>query len=385
MKPHRSVALLIETSNAYARGLLEGIISYVRQQANWSIYLPEQERGAKPPGWLARWQGDGIIARIETEEIAQAVRRTRLPAIDVSAARRVENLPWLETDDREIVRLAVDHLLQRGFRHLAYCGDPGFNWSIWRQDHFVELVSGIDASRHLYQSLPRNAKNYSWNREQKRLAAWLRRLPTPVGIMACYDIKAQQLLDVCRELGIAVPEQAAVIGVDNDRLLCDLASPPLTSVVPNTHRTGYEAAALLDRMMAGEQVPAQAHLISPLGIETRQSTDVLAIDDADVAHALRYIRRHFRDGVNVADVLRVVPLSRRVLENRFRKLLGRTPHQEITRLRIEHVKQLLAETNLSLAEIAHSAAFEHMEYLSVAFKREVGLTPREFRRSARSG
>jgi LacI family transcriptional regulator len=187
---------------------------------------------------------------------------------------------------------------------------------------------------------------------------------------------------VCRELEIAVPEEVAVIGVDNDRLLCDLADPPLSSVICNSRRNGYEAAALLNRMMSGESVPPEAHLIKPLGIETRQSTDILAIDDPDVAIAIRFIREHACRGIDVSDVLQQVPLSRRVLESRFRKILDRTPHQEITRLRIDRVKQLLAETDLSLSEIASRTGFQHDEYMTVAFKKQVGMPPSKFRQSA---
>lgn len=381
MSHRRSVALLIETSNAYARGLLEGIISYVRRHEAWSIFLPEQQRGANVPTWMARWQGDGVIARIETAEIARAVRRTKLPVVDVSAARHVPNIPWVETDDAEIARLAADHLLERGFRQLAFCGEAGYNWSRWRQEAFARQIAAAGCQCHIYESLPTQGKEFSWNREKQRMAAWISRLPKPLGVMACYDIKAQQLLDVCRQLAIAVPEQIAVVGVDNDRLLCDLANPPLSSVIPNTQLTGYEAAALLDRMMNGEPIKAEAHLIKPLGVQTRQSTDILSIDDPDVATAVRFIREHACRGIDVGSVVRQTLLSRRVLESRFLKLLGRTPHAEILRVRINRVKQLLAETDLSLAEISRHTGFAHMEYLSVAFKREVGRTPRAFRRT----
>jgi len=200
--------------------------------------------------------------------------------------------------------------------------------------------------------------------------------------MACYDIKAQQLLDICRELEIAVPEEAAVIGVDNDRTLCALADPPLSSVICNSRRAGYEAASLLDRVMSGESVSPDAILIEPLGIETRQSTDILAIDDPHVAVALRFIREQACRGINVGDVLSRVPISRRVLESRFGKLLGRTPHQEITRRRIAHVKRLLMETELPLSTIATRTGFQHDEYMTVAFKKQVGLPPSKYRQSA---
>ncbi|HWL10029.1 MAG TPA: XylR family transcriptional regulator [Planctomicrobium sp.] len=377
---HRTVALLIETSNAYARGLLDGIRSYVRAHQRWSIYLPEQGRGAEAPKWLSKWQGDGIIARIESDDVAVTLKKMKLPVVDVSAARRLQEIPWVETDDSEIAKLAAGHLLDRGFRNLAFCGDDGFNWSLWRREQFENVVrqAGCQYFEHLSHS--RSQTEDSWNKEKLELTRWLKKLPRPIGIFASYDIKAQKLLEICRELSISVPEEMAVIGVDNDRLLCDLSFPPLTSVIPNTHRTGYEAAMLLDRMMSGETVPAEAHLIKPIGIETRQSTDVLAIDDPHVAMALRIIRQSASLGINVQDVLKKVPLSRRVLESRFQKLLGRTPHQELIRLRIAHVRQLLIETNLSLAEIATRTGFEHVEYLSVAFKREVGHSPREFRR-----
>jgi LacI family transcriptional regulator len=210
----------------------------------------------------------------------------------------------------------------------------------------------------------------------------VRKLPKPAGIMACYDIKAQQLLDVCRENGLAVPEEIAVIGVDNDPLLCSLTTPPLTSVIPNTHRTGYEAAMLLDRMMSGEPIAAKGYLIPPIGVETRQSTDVLALADREIAAAVRFIREHACDGATIGDLLRVVPLSRRVMESRYRKSTGRTPHQDLVRFRIDRVKQLLAETDHSLERIATLAGFEHPEYMSVAFKRETGITPGKFRQVA---
>ncbi|MFK8112082.1 MAG: XylR family transcriptional regulator [Rubripirellula sp.] len=379
--PRRSVALLIETSNSYARGVLEGIVDYVRHHERWSIFLPEQERGGKPPRWLGRWKGDGIIARIETDEIAAALRRTKLPVVDVSAARHLLGIPWVETDDNAIAELGVEHLLGRGFRNLAFCGDPGFNWSNWRRDRFRELTESAGLVPHVYDSLSRNDPKYSWTREKRGIARWLSGLPLPVGILACYDIQAQKVLEVCRELGIAVPEEIAVLGVDNDELLCELADPPLSSIICSTQRTGYEAAALLHRMMSGEQIDSEPVLVAPLGIQTRQSTDILAIDDPDIATALRFLREHALEGINVADVVRHVPLSRRVLESRFKKILGRSPHEELTRLKLERIKELLAETDLSLAEIAVRTGFEHDEYMSVFFRKATGTTPGKFRKS----
>ena len=260
---------------------------------------------------------------------------------------------------------------------MAYSKD-GLRWERSQLDHVPAGTSLV------HDSIPRIDSSYSWNREKRGLVAGLNRLPRPVGIMACCDIKAQQLLEVCRELDIAVPEEVAVLGVDNDRLLCDLAEPPLSSVICNTHHTGYEAALLLDRTMSGEKIGSKSVLLKPLGIETRQSTDILAIDDPDVAAAVRFIRENATSGINVGDVLREVPLSRRVLENRFRKILGRTPHEEITRLRIDRIKRLLVETDLALSQIAVRTGFQHDEYMTVAFKKAVGMPPRNYRQAERT-
>lgn len=380
MKSRPSIALLIESSNSYARGLLRGIMAYIHEHHSWSIYLPEHGRGNVPVNWLNSWHGDGIIARIENTKTAEAVVNSGVPAVDVSAARLAPSLPWVETDDRAIASLAAQHLIERGFEHYAFCGDHRFNWSRWREDHFQNVIQDAGFVCHAYPQTAGRKQAPPWEAEQQRLADWIQQLPKPVGIMACYDIKAQQLLDVCRTINVSVPEEVAIIGVDNDEILCNLSEPPLSSVIPNTRLTGYEAAALLDRMIAGEPVSSEAHLIKPLGIATRQSTDIQAIDDKLISDAVRFIRQQACEGINVQDVLKSVPLSRRVLESRFQKIIGRSPHEEIMRIRLDRVKQLLEETELPLIEIASRTGFRHSEYLNVAFKKQTGTTPGQFRR-----
>jgi LacI family transcriptional regulator len=371
------VALMIETSNAYARGLMHGIVSYMREHRRWSIYLVEHSRGARPPEWLSDWAGQGVIARIENPAIARQMKRLRVPIVDVSAARLIPSLPWVETDDAAIARLAVEHFLERGFRHFAFCSDERFNWSRWRREHFEEILQHAGHTCHVHA--PRVARNAAEERGLAALEQWVVDLPKPVGILACYDFRGQQLLDACRRNGISVPDEVAVLGVDNDELLCDLTDPPMSSVILNTHRTGYQAAALLDRMMSGESVKAEAHLIEPLGIATRQSTDVLAIEDPDVVAAVRFIREHACEGISMKDVLRALPQSRRVLETRFRRSLGRTPHEEIMRVRLNRARLLLAESDLTLERIAALAGFSHVEYFSTVFRKEAGLPPSRYR------
>lgn len=374
------VALLIETSNAYARGLLTGISAFAREK-EWSVFLPEHRRGEGVPPWLRRWDGDGIIARIENSSIARAVVASGLPAVDVSAARLVPPLPWVETDDETIARLAAEHLLGRGFRHLGFCGLSNFNWSKHRCRHFQEAVRERGAVCHVHMVPAQSERRGSWEADERELTRWVRRLPRPIGIMACFDIRGQQLLEACRRANVDVPDEVAVIGVDNDTLLCELSDPPLSSVVLDTYRTGRIAAELLDRMMAGKTVAGEAHLIPPLGIAARRSTDALAIEDPDIVSAVRFIRDNACRGIGVEDVLEVVALSRRVLESRFVKRLGRSPHDVISDIQVERVKDLLMGTSLPLKTIARQTGFRHAEYMSVAFKRATGMAPGAYRKS----
>lgn len=385
MKRRKSVALLIETSNAYARGLLEGIVKYHREHDAWSIYLPEQERGAAPPAWLKNTRIDGAIARIETDRIAKAVSSLKVPVVDVSSARRVPNIPWIETDDHAIARLAFDHLYERGFRHFAFCGPKGLNWSRWRREGFASCCKNVGLRCEFYQT-PSLFRSTSSSNEQSQLFNWLADLPKPIGLFCAYDITAQVILDHCRNQGIAVPEQIAVIGVDNDPILCELARPSLTSIAPDAVGAGYYAAQWLDQAMVS-RVPSKRtdfstpfRLMPPLGLILRQSTDITAVSDELVAKAIEFIRNHACDGIQVDDVLRHVALSRRMLETRFVGATGKTPHAMISMIRLTRAKELLQQTDLSVDAIAQKSGFQHVEYMSVAFRKAFGQPPGRYRR-----
>jgi len=369
------VALLVESSNAYGRGLLRGVASYVRAHGGWSIQLPEMGRGGPVPDWLEHWRGDGILARIENEAIAEAVRAKGVPAIDLSAARLLEGLPWVEVDEAAVARMAVDHLRGRGFEHLAFVGDQRFPWSALRGGAFEREARGRARSVATYHAPPGEDR-------VTNLAEWLSGQPRPLGVFACFDQMGRELLDACRAASLLVPEEVAVLGVDDEELLCELCDPPMSSIVLNAHGTGLLAAELLARRMEGEEVPAEGRFVAPLGLVQRRSTDVLAIEDPVLARALNFIHHHACNGVRVEDVLRAVTVSRRVLESRFKERLGRSPHQEILRARVERIRTLLLETDLTIAEIARRTGFQHVEYLTVAFKRALGCTPTAYRERA---
>ncbi|MBA4189248.1 MAG: XylR family transcriptional regulator [Planctomycetaceae bacterium] len=383
------VAILVESSRGYGRGLLQGIADYLRVHGPWSVFFEERDLSDPPPDWLVGWKGQGVIARIETRALAKAISDLDCPAIDLHGLLPDLGMPLIDTDDRAVTRLAIEHLLERGFRHLAYCGFVGTNYSDRRSGYFTQRVEEMGLTPLIYQPPARvrlagteRQEQQGWMHEDD-VARWVSTLPRPVGLMACNDIRGQQVLNTCREAGIAVPDEVAVVGVDNDEILCDLAAPPLSSVAPNTRRIGYEAAELLTRIMAGEPAPTEPILIEPLGVVTRQSSDVLAVGDRDVAAAVRYIREHACKGIMVDDVLAVVPVSRSILERRFTQILGHSPKEEISRVRLRRIKQLLAETDLSLAQVATMTGFQHPEYLNVMFKSKTGQTPGEYRTATR--
>ena len=380
---HFRVAVVIEASNAYARGLLAGIHRHVREHEPWTVFLPEHGRATPPLATLAHWQGDGVIARIETESTAATLatlrRKFGIPVVDVSAARLLADAPYVETDDEAIARTAAAHFFDRDFRHFAFLGDGRFRWSDNRCRAFVEAVAarGCDVAVFAAQAAVR--RRAAPPDDDEAVEAWLVGLPKPVAVLACYDIRGRQALDACRRAGIAVPDEVAVLGVDDDELLCGLASPPLSSVIPDAVGAGRLAAELLERLMRGERIRREEWLLPPLGIAARQSTEVLALDDEVVVAAVRQIRELACDGINVADVARSLRVTRRVLESRFVRRLGHTPHEEIARVRFRRVEQLLRETDLPLATVAARCGFRHTEYMTVAFTRRHGLPPSRWR------
>jgi LacI family transcriptional regulator len=382
------VALIIESSRAYGRGLLQGIARYVREHGAWSIFHQERRASDLPPPWLKDWLGDGIIARVEDYKLAGAIGRLGVPAVDVRGLLPDLGMPLIETDDEAVVRLAIEHLRERGFRQFAFCGFAGANYSDTRCRIFAQRLAEAGFECRIYTSPAPLKSIASFDHEQHGLmyeadvADWIAELPKPIGLLACNDIRGQQVLNACRQIGVAAPDEVAVIGVDNDEVLCDLADPPLSSVIPNTGRIGYEAAALLDRMMAGQPPPQAPTYIPPLGVATRRSTEVLAIDDRHIAAALRFIREHACEGIGVRDILSAVPLSRSVLERRFAGLVGRAPKAEILRVQLQRAKELLATTDFPLNVVSEKAGFKHPEYLSAIFKKKTGVTPGRYRADA---
>ena len=381
----RSVALLIETSRAYGRGLVRGVARYNRECGGWLVYFQPHGLDDPPPPWLKNWEGDGILARIGSRRMADAVLETGVPAVDLRGMISDLGLPLIGVDNYALAQLAADHLLERGFRHFAFCGLPrgGQLCMDERWDYFKQLIEEAGFECNVFDARGGRRRGDAWEREQNRIARWIRSLPKPVGVMTCNDDRGLQVLDACRRAGVMVPDEIAVVSVDNDEYLCGLSIPPLSSINVNSERVGYEAASVLDRMISGQRALKRLAPVAPGGVVTRQSTDVLATEDQDVARAMCFIRAHACERIQVADVLRHVSLSRAALEPRLKRVLGRTIYQEIQRVQIAHSKELLATTDLPIKQVARRTGFKYVQHMSRVFRQITGQTPGRYRKQAR--
>ena len=395
MKKRANVALVIETSGVYGRQILRGISRYMRAYTNWSVFLDERARIIDPPQWLADWEGDGIICRATTPDLARVLIQRAVPVVDCNEHHGFLGLPYIASDTQAIGAMAARHLLERGFERIAFCG---FEGEVWSQNRLVGVKNAIEENALSADSSNANARLCSVfelpsaprerNKVQERdlLCQWIGSLDFPVGIVTCNDVCGQHVLAACRTLGVAVPEQVAVVGVDNSETLCQLCNPPLSSVMPATEKLGFEAAAWLDRLMnakaqntADNDAPIEQIYLPPIEVVTRQSSDIRAVDDPAIARAMHFIRERACGAISVEEVAAHVRMSRSTLERNFRRYLNCSPQQEIRRVRLRNVQQLLCETDLSLARIADLSGFDHPQYMMAQFKKTFGQTPSQWR------
>lgn len=389
MANRKRVMLLIESSRAYGRGCLLGVAAYVRSHGRWSVLHIERGLTEGLPQFLRAWTGDGIIARIENRKIAKAVDNLGVPVVDLRGSHRPAGGAMLDTDPDVVARMAADHFLEMGFRNFASIGYAGVDFSERRIAAFREYLNNRRKAVDVYS--PRQhgpahsdvlAAEARGELEGATIADWLQSLPRPVAVFACNDVRGRQIIDACNASGLAVPEEVAVVGVDDDEVICELSNPPLSSVQPDTMRLGYEGAALLDAMMDGEAAPPDTIFVPPKGISHRLSSEVAAVDDREVASAIQIIRNRACEGLNVQALLTKLNVSRSTLERRFHAAFGRSPAEEIERVRMSRAKLLLVETRYKLAKIAVLTGYGTASQFATAFKRHVGLTPGEFRKQA---
>lgn len=389
MKKSRKVILMMETSRTYERSILRGVAQYSRGRGTWVFYkkAPFYLRpnvGKVSLEKILEMGADGLILREQvTRQQTEKFLALGLPTIVSPYTEPFSDFPNIVTDDAAIGRMAAEYLLHRGFKQFAYSGiGQMYYWSRERGKSFDRRIAEAGFETHYYEHEPLTSRaQHSWEGEQNIIADWLRRLPKPIGLMACNDDQGQYILEACKIAGLHVPEQVAIIGLGNDDMVCDLVTPPLSSIAIGAEKAGYKAAEVLDKIMAGKKVTNQTIVVHPTHVVTRQSTDVFAVTDRDVLTALHFIHRRARkEAIQVDDVLREVSLSRRSLYNRFAQILGRSVHEEIKRVRVDQLAQLLVSTSLPISHIASDMGCSDIKNIARYFKQQKGMTPLEYRK-----
>ncbi len=405
------VIFLVERSRGYGRLLLRGVAQYSKLHGPWLFFMEPEfyVKGlAKSYKWMEAIGADGVIAPLWDDAIIDTIVDLGLPAVICGIERPSLNACRIVTDDVAVGRMAAEYFLNRGFRRFAFCGFDDAIWSGRRGESFSQTVAREGFETHIYRQ-PKARRQRTAEVESMRIAEWLKALPKPIALMACNDDRGRDVLMACRIADLQVPGEVAVLGVDNDELVCEMSYPRLSSIATSTERAGYEAARVLDKLMRSQKpedkglkvvsssegspplavgpgaareaiVTDQDVVTCPLYVVTRQSTDVMAIEDSYAAEAVRFIRGHAKDVIQVDDVAQAVGLSRRALEQRFRRALDRSVHDEIQYVRINQMASMLTNTNLPISQITRLLGYPYSNNVSRCFKQLKGLSPSQYRR-----
>jgi LacI family transcriptional regulator len=376
----KHIALALPLDVVFVERLLPGILEFARNQGNWQLTrIPE--RLAPSFDWLRNWEGDGAFVLIGNQTDVKVAQSLPMPIVNVGGYVLDSRIPTVTLDQQTVGRLAAEHLLERRFRRFAYYGVRNLWYSEQRKTGFEAAVqsAGYDCSSFVGTSLiglPRD-----WRRAAGELARWLRSLQPPVGIMASWDLRAQMLCEACTMIGLRVPEDVAIVGVDNDPIACEFCIPQLTSVSRNDRELGWQAANLLSQLLEGKRSSRLPILIPPDRVVARRSTDTLVIEDPEVAGIVQQIREHLNEVFGVERILRLSPLSRRQLEQRFHRSVGSAPYAFLNELRVERAKVLLAESRKrTLTTVASECGFSELRRFRMVFRRLTKLSPAEYRR-----
>lgn len=360
---------------SWSRSILKGILSYAQEVGPWHVWIDASGKHEFPVGW----RGDGVIARVDSPEIASFLNDLNLPVVDVcDDPSSTFQAPKIRTDDRVGTELAAGHLIERGLRNIGFVGPQNIaNAQVYHR-HFLTALEERDLECHSLQ-FDNNDPDIL-----KSITEWLLQVPKPIGILAWGHGFARNVMDCCLEEGISVPHDVAVISGSYDELFSHACYPSLSGILLPTETIGYQAAQVLHKMMLGEPVESEVTLIPPRGVMAQLSTDTLAIDDPKLIQVINFIRANAFEPITMDDILREVPMARRSLERRFRQTFGHSPSEEIRKIRVDRARKLLAETDLQMQEIAENCGYATYNYLTHVFKKTTGKTPREYRNQFRS-
>ncbi len=380
------IALIFKTRLEENVSILNSISKYNRFHEKWNAFIDDQALAQKDPSWLlskSKW--DGVICRHSAPELLQACLKRNIPIVDLSDDPDCfPGVPKIRPDNAAIGHTGAEHLLERGYRYFAFCGFKNEIWSSDRRNGFVEALKLVNGQCSIFENEYPKITSPGWEEtEEKSLGEWIQNLPKPVAIMACNDLRALQVINACRSQNIQIPEEVAVLGANNETLRCELCLPQLSSVQLNTEYYGQIAAQTITNLIHGIPITEKELFIEPLDVVTRRSTDFLSIEDPHVCAALTIIKERACKGLTVDQLTHEIHVSRSMLERRFRKFLGKSPQAEIRNLQIHRIKDLLRETDYTLAHIAELVGFEHPEYMCVVFKKSTKMTPNQYRQRVR--
>ncbi len=365
--------------------VVRGIMHYQKTQGPWLTFVDDVTRTDKDLDWLRQQRWSGVISGVSTPIVAETCVSLGVPVVELWDSPAHRGVPKIRPDNVAIGHMAAEHFLDRRFRRFAFSGFRNVAWSVERFAGFSEALAlaGHECDAHLVDAP--DDPTPAWEAGQvELLATWLRGFPSGMALLACDDERARQLTRAAVLAQLRVPEDLAVLGVNNDAARCEQEEPAVSSVATDNFATGHRAAELLAALMAGRTPENFETRVEPLGVVMRASTNVLELRDKHVAAAVSFIREQACRGITVDEVVAQVHASRSQLENRFRRYLGHSPQVEIRRVQLEKVRALLAGSDLTLKEIADQTGFVHVEYLSVVFKRMTGETPGQYRRNVQA-
>jgi LacI family transcriptional regulator len=368
------------------RGILAGIRDYCQRHGRWQFHFEANvgepvaiERVRRS---IAQWNPDGILAHVENEQWDKLIAGSGIPAVNLSNITSSFGTPIVEVDELAVGRMVAQYLLMKGFKNFAYCGTSNGVYLAGRRDGFCRLVRDAGFECSVLEGFMTGHRP-EWLKARHAVEKWLATLEKPVGIMCCHDVRGQDVLSSCRELGLVVPDEVSVVGVGNEEVCCAMSDPPMSSVEIPTRRIGYEAAALLHKMINGRPAPRKPILLSPVEVVVRASSEKSEISDPDIVQALQFIADSAGTAITVKDILKEVPMSRRSFARRFKEVTGRTPKKQIMDAHIAQAKLLLVNTDLGIPRVAAQSGFVGREVFSRVFSRQMGIAPSAYRKRFR--
>jgi len=386
MSRHLRIALVFKTRLEENVNILNGISTYNRFHEKWDAFLDDQGRAQHDPDWLlSRNKWDGIISKHGSKVLYDACIEHQIPCVDLCDDTDVfEGIPKIRPDNNAIGNIAAEHFMEKGHRYFGYCGFSTESWASERKEGFLDALSLLNRRSEVFESGYPKFSDPEWERQEiEAIGDWLEGLPKPIGIMACNDLRALQVISAARVRDIQIPDQVAILGANNESIRCELSLPQLSSIPVNAQLYGHKAARTITDLIHGYEPDNAVEFIEPLDVVVRRSTDFLKIEDACVMKGLKIIKERACKGLTVDDIVSEVHASRSMLERRFRKYLGKSPQAEIRSVQVNKIKELLQETDYTIASIAELCGFEHPEYMCVIFKRSTKMTPNQYRNKVR--